>query len=139
MASGEGRVASDVRKYSDLIVWQKAMDLVESVYRVSQLFPREEMYGLTAQIRRSVVSIPSNIAEGQSRKGSREFLHHLSIARGSLSELETQLIIAGRLKYLHEHAVEELTEAVEELTEQTLEVGRLIHGLSTAINKKLAQ
>lgn len=108
------------------------MDLVEEVYRASQKFPREEIYGLTAQIRRSVVSIPSNIAEGQSRKGSREFLHHLSIARGSLSELETQLIIAGRLKYLHE-------EAVEELTAHTLEIGRLIHGLSTAINKKLGQ
>jgi four helix bundle protein len=125
-------VASEVRKYSDLIVWQKAMDLVEEVYRVSQKFPREEIYGLTAQLRRSVVSIPSNIAEGQSRKGSREFLHHLSIARGSLSELETQLIIASRLKYLHQGTA-------EKLTSQTLEIGRLIHGLSTAITKKLAQ
>ena len=93
MTSGEWRVTT-VRKYSDLTAWQKAMHLVEGVYSVSRGFPKDELYGLTSQLRRPVVSIPSNIAEGQSCASSREFLHYLSIARGSLSELETQLLIA---------------------------------------------
>lgn len=110
-----------VRNYSDLIVWQKAMDLVEAVYRV---FPKEEVYGLTAQLRRAAVSVPSNIAEGQGRRSTREFLHYLSIAHGSLRELETQLLIAARLGYCD--AAEQ-----ENLTEITAEVGRLINGCQT--------
>jgi hypothetical protein len=79
-----------VKNYRELIVWQKAMDLVEEVYKSSRDFPREEVYALTSQIRRAAVSIPSNIAEGQGRKSTNEFLHHLSIAHGSLREVETR-------------------------------------------------
>ncbi len=82
------------RNYADLIAWQKAMDLVEETYRVSARFPKEEIYGLTSQLRRSAVSIPSNIAEGQGRRTKQEFTHYLSIAYGSLRELETQILIA---------------------------------------------
>jgi four helix bundle protein len=88
-----------IRNYADLIAWQKAMDLVEAVYKSTQCFPREELYGLTSQPRRAAVSIPSNIAEGQGRRTDPEFLHFLSIAHGSLREAETQILIAERLKY----------------------------------------
>jgi len=89
-----------VKSYKDLIVWQKGIELVELVYRFTKAFPREEIYGLTSQLRRAAVSVPSNIAEGQARKSTAEFGNFLSIARGSLAEVETQLIIAHRLKYL---------------------------------------
>jgi four helix bundle protein len=88
--------------YKELQVWQKAMKLAEDVYKLSANFPREEMYGLTSQIRRSAISIPSNIAEGSSRAGTKEFIQFLSIARGSSAELETQLILASRLGYTAE-------------------------------------
>jgi four helix bundle protein len=89
-----------VNCYKDLIVWQKAMDLTEMVYQATKAFPREELYGLTNQVRRAAVSIPSNIAEGQARQSTAEFRNFLSLARGSLAEVETQLMIAQRLGYL---------------------------------------
>ena len=89
-----------VQSYKDLIVWQKAMDLVEMVYQVCKAFPKEELYGLTNQLRRAAVAIPSNIAEGHARSSKAEFLRFLSIARGSLAEVETQLLVAQRLGYL---------------------------------------
>ena len=88
------------RKHHDLRVWQRAMDLVEEIYKITALFPKDELYALTNQMRRAAVSVPSNIAEGAARNGSKEFLYFLSIARGSLSELETQLQIAVRLGYM---------------------------------------
>src|SRR5258705_12882143 len=89
-----------VKNYRELIVWQKAMDLVVEVYTISRTFPREEIYGLTSQLRRAAVSTPSNIAEGQGRRTTADFVRHLSIAYGSLRELETQTLIAARLRYL---------------------------------------
>ena len=77
--------------YKDLIAWQKAMDLVEEIYRITEQFPKREVYSLTDQIRRAAVSIPSNIAEGQAHYSKREFTHYLRHARGSLAELETQV------------------------------------------------
>jgi four helix bundle protein len=85
--------------YKELEVWQKAMALAKQVYQMTANFPKEEMYGLTSQVRRAVVSIPSNIAEGSARAGTKEFLQFLSIARGSAAELETQLILASQLGY----------------------------------------
>jgi four helix bundle protein len=117
-----GRKPMAVKNYSELIAWQKAMDLVEMVYRTSFAFPKEEVYGLRIQLRRAAVSIPSNIAEGQGRLTTGEFLHFLSIANGSLKELETQLMIAGRLGYL-------APQEQSGLSELTAEVGRLIKGL----------
>src|SRR3954454_24389854 len=91
-----------VRSYRELIAWQKAMNLVENVYKTTSGFPKEEMYSLSLQLKRAAVSVASNIAEGQGRKSTREFLRHLSIAYGSLVETETQLIIGQRLQFLSE-------------------------------------
>ena len=88
-----------IRSYRDLDVWRLAMELAEAVYRCTAGFPRSELFGLVAQMRRAAISIPSNIAEGRSRSTSKEFHHFLSIALGSLAELETQLELAIRLGY----------------------------------------
>ncbi len=98
------------------------MDLVEAVCRATDSWPKKELYGLTSQVCRAAVSVPSNIAEGQGRHSTKEFLHHLSIANGSLHEVETQLLIAQRLGYLEESKG-------ETLLRQSAEVGRLLHGL----------
>ncbi len=88
------------RVHNDLKVWQESMELVKMIYEFSCNFPVEETYGLKSQIRRSSVSIPSNIAEGAARTGTKEFLHYLSMSRGFLSEVETQLLIAVNLGYI---------------------------------------
>jgi len=106
----------------DLIGWQKAMDLVTEIYRLTKKLPKEEIFGLTSQIRRAAVSIPSNIAEGQGRLSKGEFRVFLGNARGSLSELETQIIIAKNLEFISE------SEATG-LLEQASEVGRILNGL----------
>jgi four helix bundle protein len=115
-----------VRNYQDLIAWQKAMDLVQAIYKITATFPKEEIYGLSSQLRRAAISIPSNIAEGQGRKSKAEFLHHLSIAYGSLREVETQLLIAHRLAYLQQSELNGLMAAAAE-------IGRLINGLTNAM------
>lgn len=115
-----------VRNYTDLIAWQKAIDLVELVYHLSGGFPPDERFGLTSQIRRAAVSIPSNIAEGQGRWTTGEFVHFLGIAHGSLREVETQAVIAVRLKFVPaDHA-----DPVHRLAG---EVGRLINGLRNSL------
>jgi four helix bundle protein len=88
------------QNYRDLRVWQAAIDLVTKIYEVTRALPNEERYALGDQMRRAAVSIPANIAEGQARRHSKEFLQHLSIAKGSLAELHTLLTVAERLKYL---------------------------------------
>ena len=95
-------VTVTVRNYCDLVAWQKAMDLVESVYKATSQFPKEEVYGLTNQLRRAAVSVPSNIAEGQGRRSDNDFRRFLAIGHGSLREVETQVLIAQRLHYLTE-------------------------------------
>jgi len=118
-----------VRNYRELIAWQKAMELAEEVYRVTKGFPREEAYGLSSQLRRAAVSIPSNIAEGQGRRSTKEFIHFLGMAYGSLQEVETQIILATRIGYC-----QSTQEA--ELLERTAEVGKLINGLTKALRRK---
>ncbi|MBI2825273.1 MAG: four helix bundle protein [Planctomycetia bacterium] len=118
-----------VKSFRELIAWQKGMDLVEAVYLATRDFPKEETYGLRQQIRRAAVSIPSNIAEGQGRRSTREFLSFLSIALGSLRELGTQLLIAGRLRYLE-------TSTCDALATQCGEVARILSGLSKALNRE---
>jgi len=98
--STEGKTTNRVKTHKDLDVWNKAMELVESIYRLTTQYPKEETYGLTLQTRRSAISIPSNIAEGAARKSKKEFIQFLYIALGSLAELETQLILAARLKFI---------------------------------------
>jgi four helix bundle protein len=112
--------------YRDLIAWRKAMDLVMDVYRVTQAFPRDELYGLTNQLRRAAVSVPSNIAEGQARFSRKEFHHFLSQARGSLVEIETQLTIAENLGYLGPNQTRSLLDKASEL-------GKILNGLIASI------
>src|SRR4051812_37434860 len=97
VGNGGGGQGVGIQSYRDLRIWQVGMDLIESVYRLSANFPAREVYGLASQMRRAAVSIPSNIAEGHIREGTKEYLCHLSVAQGSLVELQTQLEIAGRL------------------------------------------
>src|SRR5690554_2565338 len=92
----------NINSHKDLNVWKESMDLVENIYSISNNFPKEEIYGLTSQMRRCAASIPSNIAEGAGRKGPKEFARFLHISLGSLSELETQFEISIRLKYVPE-------------------------------------
>ena len=115
-----------VRNYSDLIAWQRAMDLVEAVYAISAAFPREELYGLTSQIRRAVVSVPSNIAEGQGRWTTGEFVQFLVVANGSLREVETQLHVATRLEFV-------TSADVDVAFALAAETGRLIYGLRNSL------
>ena len=114
--------------YRDLIVWQRAMDFVERIYEATKEFPREEIYGLTSQLRRAAVSIPSNIAEGQGRNSQKEFAQFLAIAYGSLREAETQILIGGRLSYLKQLQVDNLMELAGE-------IGRLLNGLSNSLSR----
>src|SRR6266542_2536034 len=111
-----------IQTYRDLTVWQKSMDLVAEIYRLTKLFPQDELFGLTSQIRRAAVSVPANIAEGYGRIHRKEYLHHLSIARGSLMEVETHLQIAVRLSYLSREQVVPSWGLAQE-------VGRLLNGL----------
>jgi len=114
--------------YRDLRVWQKSMDLAEHVYRMTESFPKAELYGLTSQVRRSAVSIPSNIAEGQGRTTKGEFRLFLGNSRGSLLELETQLMLASRMKYLD-------TGALSGILEECATVGSMLNGLLTSVSK----
>ena len=108
--------------YEDLKVWRRAMDLVVSIYRCTSSFPKQEVYGLTSQMRRSAVSIPSNIAEGKGRYSRKELLQFLFHSRGSLLELRTQITIARELGFLGDAEG-------QTLTDQASEVGRLLNGL----------
>jgi four helix bundle protein len=121
-----------VKKYSDLIVWQKAMDLAVAIYRYSEKFQKEERYGLTAQLRAAGVSVPSNIAEGYGQITTKNYARHIGIARGSLYEAETQILIASRLQYLKKTDVDELTII-------SSEVGRLINGMLKSLRIKSRQ
>jgi len=112
--------------YKDLVVWQRAVTMVTEVYRATQSFPREEMYGLTSQLRRSAVSVASNIAEGQGRISKGEFRQFLGMARGSLIEMETQIVIAGNLGYMK-------AETAHHVTTCSAEVSRLLNGLMQAL------
>jgi four helix bundle protein len=118
-----------ISHFRDLRVWQGAMDLVESVYRISGEFPKSELYGLTSQMRRAAVSVPSNIAEGQTRASTKEYLNHVSIAQASLAEVETQLEIAVRLGYV---APAQLAPVVEE----AVVVGKQLYALRNALARR---
>jgi four helix bundle protein len=112
--------------HKDLEVWKKSMDLVVKVYQITQLFPDAEKFGLTSQMRRAAVSIPSNIAEGAARKGNKEFIQFLYIAIASLSEVETQYLIAIRLEFIKKEDALEL---------QMIEVKKLLLGFRNYLNK----
>lgn len=128
--SGEWLVASgEVRHYRDLLVWQKALTWVELVYAESGSWPSDERFGLISQVRRAAVSVPSNIAEGCARRSTPEFLRFLSIARGSLAEVETQLILAQRLAYIEDIELTRLLEAADEIS-------RMLSGLISKLEER---
>ena len=113
--------------HKDLDVWKRSMDLVEEIYKITSHFPSSEVYGLTSQLRRAAVSVPSNIAEGASRKGDKELLYFVNVAIGSIAEIETQMLIAVRLKYISNE---------EEIYNLIIEVRKLLIGFRNYLNNK---
>jgi four helix bundle protein len=118
-----------IASYRDLKVWQKGMDLVVASYQLTETLPRAELYGLVSQIRRAALSVPSNIAEGHARAHTREYLRHLSFARGSLVELETQVLVATRLRYIGESGAKSILSL-------TAEIGRMLAGLTRRLKER---
>jgi four helix bundle protein len=116
--------------YRDLVVWQKSVDLAHAIYSATRDFPRAELFGLTSQMQRSAVSLPANIAEGHDRDSTKEYLHHLSFSLGSLAELETLLVLADRLNYIHE-------DARRMFDEQCRVIGRMLRSLQRALRARL--
>jgi four helix bundle protein len=120
-----------MRPHEKLEAWSQAIDLVVDVYKSTESFPKEEKFGLTSQIRRAAVSVPANIAEGAGRQSTKEFAHFLSNAQGSASELETELIIARRLRYLNDATFADLNNSLNR-------IGRLITGLSQHLRRNIS-
>ena len=122
---------SIVNSYKDLLVWQQSVDLTVNIYTLTSSFPKSELFGLASQIQRAAVSVPSNIAEGHARDSTKEYLRFISIALGSLAEVETQLVIANKLQFLN-------NEKTGELLDKTGEIGRMLRGLQKSLKAKLA-
>ena len=118
-----------IESYRDLVVWQKAMDLAEEVYKLCKLIPKDEQYGLTSQLRRAAVSIPSNIAEGFGRRSTAEYMHFLSVANGSLAEVETQLLLAIRFEYI-------FSAQSEKALSLRLEISKMLASLRRKLEEK---
>jgi four helix bundle protein len=123
-------MGSEIRSHHDLMVWQLGMELTERVYAISAKFPREELYGLTSQLRRAASSVPANIAEGNGRRSTREFARHVSIAIGSLCEVETFLQLAKRLDFGN-------ADAIDQSLSMLAEEGRMLRGLQKSLIAKL--
>lgn len=115
-----------VTHYKELKVWHKAMELADIAYDITQSFPSDEKFGLSSQIRRSAVSVPSNIAEGHARNGTKEYVQFLAIAKGSLAELQTQIYIAERRKYVSENAVASAIALSEEVSKMLVAIQRTL-------------
>ena len=116
-----------IQSFKDLKVWQKAMDLVVKIYEVTSAYPDHERFGLTAETRKSVRSVPANISEGKSRYSVNEYRHFISIARGSLGELQTQVLLGGRLEYLAKDVVSGTESEIEE-------IARMLRGLEQSLS-----
>ncbi len=121
--------ATVVRSYRDLIVWQKSIELVTEIYRYTQVFPKQETYGLISQLRRAAVSVPSNIAEGHARTSTGEYKQFIGHTMGSLVETETQIVIAEKLKYLD-------TAVASNLLGRTDEIGKMLNSLSRSLSSE---
>ena len=121
-----------IESYKDLEVWQRGIDLVEMVYSVTKMFPDEERFGLTNQLRRAAISVPSNIAEGWGRNSRKDYLRFLAIARGSLHEVQTQITIAGRVDYLDSDQERTLQDHTETLSRQLLSLMRSLNRSSSS-------
>jgi four helix bundle protein len=117
----------EIRDYRDLKVWQRAMELAESIYALSQSLPKEEAYGLSSQMRRAAVSVASNIAEGSARRSKPEFARFINIASGSLAELETQLTLAQRIGFIARP---------EAIFQHTEEIGKMLYALQRSLTEQ---
>lgn len=120
-----------IDSHKNLDVWKKSMDSVTHIYALTKLFPKEEIYGLSSQMRRAAVSIPSNIAEGRAKRSTKEFIRFVNIASGSAAELETQILIAENLGFADANAINKI---MNEMTE----VGKMLYGLGSSLEKKLS-
>lgn len=119
-----------IQSYRDLEVWQTSRKLVSRIYRLTNTFPKDEIYGLSGQMRRAAVSVPSNIAEGKSRRATGDYKRFLDIAYGSIAEVETQLFIASDLEYVSE-------DKIELLLQDYAEIGRMLNGLISSLNHRI--
>jgi len=119
----------DFKSYRDLDVWQKAMDLVIECYQITSSFPKSEIFGLTSQLQRAAVSVPANIAEGRARQHTKELVQYISIAHGSLAELETHIQIAYRLNYIDKVRL-------DQLMDRASSVGRMLNGLRKSLQNR---
>ena len=121
---------SEIKSYKDLLIWQKGIDIVINLYQLVEDFPKEEIYALSSQLKRASVSIPSNIAEGYGRNSTQSYIHFVSISRGSLFELETQLIIAQKLKFVKNESL--LSELMNQITEESKMINSFLNKLESS-------
>lgn len=121
---------SEVKSYKDLLIWQKGIDIVINLYQLVEGFPKQETYALSSQLKRASVSIPSNIAEGYGRNSTQSYIHFVSISRGSLFELETQLIIAQKLKFVKNESL--LSELMNQITEESKMINSFLNKLESS-------
>lgn len=119
-----------MQSYQDLVAWQRGMELAASVYRLTKNFLKNEVYGLSSQVQRAAVSVPANVAEGHARDSTKEFVRGVSIAMGSLAEVETQLLLAKQLEYGNPEQIAEALSLADEL-------GRILRGLQKSLKRKL--
>jgi four helix bundle protein len=119
-----------IKSYHDLDVWTKGRELVKLIYKLTKSFPRDELYGLTSQLRRAVISIPSNIAEGHSRHSTKDYVNFVSVAIGSLAEVDTQTILAQDLEYVTAKDCEAVNTSIQSLQ-------RMLHALRQSLKAKL--
>ncbi len=121
-----------MQNYRDLVVWKKSIELVKHIYAASAKFPKDQLYVLTSQLQRSALSVPSNIAEGRSRHSEKEFVYYLNVAKGSLAEVETQIIVSTEVGYMNK------TEQ-SALLDETNEIGKMLHGLINSLRSIRAE
>ena len=121
---------SGINSYKDLLIWQKGIDIAINLYELIEDFPKEEIYALTSQLKRASISISSNIAEGSGRNSTQSYIHFLCISRGSLFELETQLIIANRLKFIKNETL--FSELMNQITEESKMINSFINKLESS-------
>lgn len=119
-----------MNSYRELAVWQRAMEMVTRLYRCTEEFPKREVYGLSSQLQRAAVSVPPNIAEGHARDSTKDFLRHLSFARGLLAEVETLLLVASQLRYITSEVCEKLLAEIEQIS-------RMLRGLQKSLRARL--
>ncbi len=121
---------SNIKSYKDLLIWQKGIDIVTDLYQLVENFPKEELYALSSQLKRAAVSIPSNIAEGYGRNSTQSYIHFVSISRGSLFELETQLLVAQKLKFIKNEIL--FSNIMNQITEETKMINSFITKLESS-------